>query len=191
MDAEIVFTGLRPGEKLHEELIVEGEDVGGTAHPKVMKLIANGKLPPSWSKRLEELIVCAITGERCDVVAKLGALVKGTARTMDSTVFRSPRTPSPPMPAAPPSVEFPPIFLRNDPSSPPPSPSTNPRSAPKTQEPGRSRSRGYGYRIPFRGGYSLFAIRRARCCECKIMVCIWKIDIFSERIPVFRLRRRR
>jgi FlaA1/EpsC-like NDP-sugar epimerase len=77
VDAEIVFTGLRPGEKLHEELIVEGEDVSGTIHPKVMKLIANGKMPPSWSTRLEELIVCAITGERCDVVAKLGALVKG------------------------------------------------------------------------------------------------------------------
>ena len=77
VDAEIVFTGLRPGEKLHEELIVEGEDVSGTAHPKVMKLIGNEKMPPSWSKRLEELIVCAITGERCDVVAKLDGLVKG------------------------------------------------------------------------------------------------------------------
>jgi FlaA1/EpsC-like NDP-sugar epimerase len=77
VDAEIVFTGLRPGEKLHEELIVEGEDVGGTAHPKVMKLIGNEKMPPSWSKRLEELIVCAITGARCDVIEKLDALVKG------------------------------------------------------------------------------------------------------------------
>jgi len=77
VDAEIVFTGLRPGEKLHEELIVEGEDVSGTTHPKVMKLIGNEKMPPSWSKRLEELIVCAITGERCDVVQKLDGLVKG------------------------------------------------------------------------------------------------------------------
>jgi FlaA1/EpsC-like NDP-sugar epimerase len=77
VDAEIVFTGLRPGEKLHEELIVEGEDVGGTTHPKVMKLIGNEKMPPSWSKRLDELIVCAITGERCGVVEKLDALVKG------------------------------------------------------------------------------------------------------------------
>jgi hypothetical protein len=77
VDAEIVFTGLRPGEKLHEELIVEGEDVSGTTHPKVMKLIGNEKMPPSWSKQLEELIVCAITGGRCEVVKKLDALVKG------------------------------------------------------------------------------------------------------------------
>jgi FlaA1/EpsC-like NDP-sugar epimerase len=77
VDAEIVITGLRPGEKLHEELIVEGEDVSGTAHPKVMKLLRHGQLPPSWPKRLEELIVCAVTGEGRAVVEKLDALVKG------------------------------------------------------------------------------------------------------------------
>jgi FlaA1/EpsC-like NDP-sugar epimerase len=77
VDAEIVFTGLRPGEKLHEELIVEGEDVSGTAHPKVMKLLRHEQLPPSWPKRLEELIVCAVTGERRAVVEKLDVLVKG------------------------------------------------------------------------------------------------------------------
>jgi len=77
VDAEIVFTGLRPGEKLREELIVEGEDVSGTVHPKVMKLIGNEKMPPPWSKQLEELIVCAITGGRSGVVERLHALVKG------------------------------------------------------------------------------------------------------------------
>ncbi len=77
VDAEIVYTGLRPGEKLHEELIVEGEDVGGTTHPKVMKLIGNEMIPPALSKRLDELIVYAVTGERSGVVEKLGALVKG------------------------------------------------------------------------------------------------------------------
>jgi FlaA1/EpsC-like NDP-sugar epimerase len=77
VDAEIVFTGLRPGEKLHEELIVEGEDVSGTTHPKVMKQIGNGRMPPSWLKQLEDLIVCAISGERRAVVEKLDALVKG------------------------------------------------------------------------------------------------------------------
>lgn len=34
-DIEIRFTGLRPGEKLYEELLI-GEDVSGTIHPKIM-----------------------------------------------------------------------------------------------------------------------------------------------------------
>jgi len=77
VDAEIVFTGLRPGEKLHEELILEGEDVSGTIHSKVMKQIGNEKLPASWPKRLEELIACAVIGDRRAVVEKLDTLVKG------------------------------------------------------------------------------------------------------------------
>ena len=77
VDAEIVFTGLRPGEKLHEELVLEGEDVSGTTHPKVMKLIGSERMPPSWVKQLEELIVSAVTGERRAVVEKLDDLVKG------------------------------------------------------------------------------------------------------------------
>jgi FlaA1/EpsC-like NDP-sugar epimerase len=77
VDAEIVVTGLRPGEKLHEELIVEGEDVTRTGHTKIMKLIGNETMPPHWNKRLEELIVAAIAGEGLVVVEKLDALVKG------------------------------------------------------------------------------------------------------------------
>ncbi|MDR0596293.1 MAG: polysaccharide biosynthesis protein [Clostridiales Family XIII bacterium] len=34
-DIEIVFTGLRPGEKLHEELSYGAEDIGRTAHDKI------------------------------------------------------------------------------------------------------------------------------------------------------------
>ena len=33
---EITFTGLRPGEKLHEELLI-GESVSGTPHPLIMR----------------------------------------------------------------------------------------------------------------------------------------------------------
>jgi FlaA1/EpsC-like NDP-sugar epimerase len=35
-DIEIVFTGLRPGEKLYEELLI-GDAVTGTEHPKIMR----------------------------------------------------------------------------------------------------------------------------------------------------------
>ena len=35
VDIEIVFSGVRPGEKLFEELSSEGEDIGDTAHPKI------------------------------------------------------------------------------------------------------------------------------------------------------------
>lgn len=34
-DIEIVYTGVRPGEKLYEELSIEGEDVSRTTHPKI------------------------------------------------------------------------------------------------------------------------------------------------------------
>jgi FlaA1/EpsC-like NDP-sugar epimerase len=34
-DIEIKFVGLRPGEKLYEELLVEGEDIEATDHPRV------------------------------------------------------------------------------------------------------------------------------------------------------------
>ena len=37
-DIDIIFTGLRPGEKLFEELLIEGEGIMPTAHPKIKVL---------------------------------------------------------------------------------------------------------------------------------------------------------
>jgi FlaA1/EpsC-like NDP-sugar epimerase len=47
-DVEIVFTGLRPGEKLYEELSQGDEDVEVTEHPKIfrMKVSGNGRSRP-------------------------------------------------------------------------------------------------------------------------------------------------
>jgi FlaA1/EpsC-like NDP-sugar epimerase len=77
VDAEIVYTGLRPGEKLHEELVVEGEDVIRTSHPKVMKMIADPKVSKEWISQLNLLVDMAAKGDRSGVVRQLKVLVKG------------------------------------------------------------------------------------------------------------------
>ena len=41
-DIQIVYTGLRPGEKLYEELITQGEGIVATAHEKIMVLKRDG-----------------------------------------------------------------------------------------------------------------------------------------------------
>lgn len=55
-DIAIVYTGLRPGEKLFEELLI-GESVTGTEHPKIMRaredFLAWGQLEPML-RRLEK-----------------------------------------------------------------------------------------------------------------------------------------
>ena len=50
-DVEIRITGLRPGEKLFEELTYDGENIAQTTHPQVMRL--KGEPPPD---RLTELL---------------------------------------------------------------------------------------------------------------------------------------
>ena len=42
-DVEIEITGLRPGEKLFEELQHEGEDMAPTQHPKIMRFLSEPK----------------------------------------------------------------------------------------------------------------------------------------------------
>jgi FlaA1/EpsC-like NDP-sugar epimerase len=45
-DIDIKFIGLRPGEKLHEELIAEKESLKNTAHPKISEV---NSTPVKWS----------------------------------------------------------------------------------------------------------------------------------------------
>jgi len=52
-DIAIVFTGLRPGEKLHEELVADEEEVEATYHDRIRILRSNGTPPsPSWLRSL-------------------------------------------------------------------------------------------------------------------------------------------
>ncbi len=69
-DIEIRFTGMRPGEKLFEELSIEGEDMQPTCHPK----IGIWKNVPTDEKRLTEAIEqLATLANRCsrDQIVKL------------------------------------------------------------------------------------------------------------------------
>ncbi len=54
-DIEIVFTGLRPGEKLYEELLMNGEDTLPTYHKKIMKASVIKMDYRTISTHLEEL----------------------------------------------------------------------------------------------------------------------------------------
>lgn len=56
VDIEIVFTGLRPGEKLHEELFSKSERVEATSHPKINKAIMNGEDESIGLKNMSELL---------------------------------------------------------------------------------------------------------------------------------------
>ena len=40
-DIEIVYTGLRPGEKLYEELLIDDDSLRATPHPKIMRAEEN------------------------------------------------------------------------------------------------------------------------------------------------------
>ncbi len=58
-DMDIVFTGLRPGEKLFEELELSGEDIAKTRHPKIFigKLAAYSPERVQWAlSRLTSLV---------------------------------------------------------------------------------------------------------------------------------------
>jgi FlaA1/EpsC-like NDP-sugar epimerase len=54
-DIAIQFTGLRPGEKMYEELNYSSEELQATAHPKVYRLVTTAPLLQPISRSLSEL----------------------------------------------------------------------------------------------------------------------------------------
>jgi FlaA1/EpsC-like NDP-sugar epimerase len=58
-DIAIEYIGLRPGEKLYEELITEGEGIVPTSHEKIMVLRGDSNIPKIVLKRVEELLAVA------------------------------------------------------------------------------------------------------------------------------------
>jgi FlaA1/EpsC-like NDP-sugar epimerase len=69
-DIEIKVTGLRPGEKLHEELLI-GENPQPTSHPKIMKAYEDFL---SWSDLQQELKKLNVALDACDAQLTRGIL---------------------------------------------------------------------------------------------------------------------
>jgi len=83
----IVFTGSRAGEKLHEVLWNEGEAVGPTSHPKIMRA-ARPAIDRDWlEESLAELERLVEEGDTEGVVARLGAMIKEPLRTGTEAVL--------------------------------------------------------------------------------------------------------
>ncbi|OHB61636.1 MAG: hypothetical protein A2167_01545 [Planctomycetes bacterium RBG_13_46_10] len=91
-DIEIVFTGLRPGEKLFEELRIEGEDMQRTRHPKIS--IWKNILMERQNLRtgIDELLDIARGQNNSELIAKIKELVPeytGNANNINQTQFVS------------------------------------------------------------------------------------------------------
>ena len=73
-DIEIRFTGLRPGEKMHEELLAAGEGVEPTGHPRIFVVRRDGADRDDLQARIDDVLAAASLG--CDpLVRALKALV--------------------------------------------------------------------------------------------------------------------
>lgn len=74
-DIEIVYTGLRPGEKLHEELLNDSENTLPTHHPQIMK----AKVVPEdyniINTQVEQLIALFDQQDNLQIVSAMKAIV--------------------------------------------------------------------------------------------------------------------
>jgi FlaA1/EpsC-like NDP-sugar epimerase len=92
-DVEIVFTGLRPGEKMFEELFLDGEEYDHTSHEKIF-ISRNGKAQGGLeSGRLAELIVAAEDGNIERAQELLNQLVPRLTRAQEPVDISPPSGP--------------------------------------------------------------------------------------------------
>jgi FlaA1/EpsC-like NDP-sugar epimerase len=75
-DIDITFTGLRPGEKLYEELFIDGEDYQRTAHQKIFIASNASRLAHDGLDRsIEALITAAMNDDEAAIRCGLRSLI--------------------------------------------------------------------------------------------------------------------
>lgn len=70
-DIDIVYSGLRPGEKLHEELVADEEKTGPTAHDKIMLVKSAPFGWEAFEPQLNKLIEYVEKGDTADIKKRL------------------------------------------------------------------------------------------------------------------------
>jgi FlaA1/EpsC-like NDP-sugar epimerase len=80
LDISVEFIGVRPGEKLHEELWGKGEEAVGTSHPKILRCACR-PVDVAWlDDEVAELERLVEGGETLELVAKLGEMLREPRR---------------------------------------------------------------------------------------------------------------
>jgi FlaA1/EpsC-like NDP-sugar epimerase len=75
-DIKIAFTGLRPGEKLYEELFEQGEQIEPTSHDKIKRVVGHSLFgPDELARRLEQLEASLSRADQAALVPQLKELV--------------------------------------------------------------------------------------------------------------------
>ena len=74
-DVQIVFTGLRPGEKLEEELVAANETLAQTSVEKIRVVAGNGGGGATLARQIRSLIAVTGEGDERSMVRALSAIV--------------------------------------------------------------------------------------------------------------------
>jgi FlaA1/EpsC-like NDP-sugar epimerase len=91
-DIEIVYSGIRPGEKLHEELWGAHETVSPTEHPKIRKLTC-AAIDPKWlDDELAALSELVAAGDAKSVSKRLAKVARNAHRLQSKKVETVPAT---------------------------------------------------------------------------------------------------
>lgn len=79
-DIEIVFTGIRPGEKLSEDLWEEGEQYTPTQHPDIFQFDDPANLrDEELQQKITELLHLAATGKTDEIITFVDQVIPGSA----------------------------------------------------------------------------------------------------------------
>lgn len=93
-DIKIQFTGLRPGEKLYEELLIGGDNVQKTNHPLIMQSFEQHYAAAETHALLSDVVMAAKTGDLNMLLNLLERYVEGYQRSAELAVLAKNTSPN-------------------------------------------------------------------------------------------------